>query len=80
MDLPLAEGLCTWSNSQSWSRIDRFLVSPNWEARHLDVLQKRLLCLCLDHFPIVLACGGNKGGRKSFKFEKHVAERRRICG
>jgi hypothetical protein len=69
MDLPLAGGLCTWSNSRSWSRIDRFLVSPDWEARHPDVLQKRLLCLCSDHFPIILACGGNKGGRKSFKFE-----------
>jgi hypothetical protein len=45
------------------------LVSPDWEARHPEVLQKRLLCLCLDHFPIVLACGGNKGGSKSFKFE-----------
>jgi hypothetical protein len=69
MDLPLTGGLCTWSNSQSWSRIDRFLVSPDWEARHPEVLQKRLLCLCSDHFPIVLACGGNKGGRKYFKFE-----------
>ena len=69
VDLSLAGGLCTWSNSRSWSRIDRFLVSPDWEARHPDVLQKRLLCLCSDHFPIVLACGENKGRRKSFKFE-----------
>ena len=37
--------------------------------RHPEAFQKRLLCLCSDHFPIVLACGGNKGGRKSFKFE-----------
>jgi hypothetical protein len=44
-------------------------VSPDWEAKHPEVLQKRLLCLCSDHFPIVLACGGNKGGKKSFKFE-----------
>ena len=69
MDLPLAGGLCTWSNTWSWSRIDRLLVLPGWEARHPEALQKRLLCLCSDHFPIVLACGGNKGGRKSFKFE-----------
>ena len=69
MDLPLSRGLCTWSNSRSWSRIDRFLVSPDWEASHPEVLQKRLFCLCSDHFPIVLACGGNKGRRKSFKFE-----------
>ena len=69
MDLPLTGGLCTWSNSRSWSRIDCFLVSSDSETRHPEVLRKRLLCLCSDHFPIVLACGGNKGGRKSFKFE-----------
>jgi hypothetical protein len=67
MDLPLTGGLCTWSNTRSWSRIDRFLVSPGWEARHLEVLQKRLLYLCSNHFPIVLACRGHKGRRKSFK-------------
>jgi hypothetical protein len=61
MDLPLTGGLCTWS------KIDRFLVSPEWETRHPDVLQKRLLCL--DHFPIVLVSSGHKGGMKSFKFE-----------
>jgi exonuclease III len=69
MDLLLTGGLCTWSNTRSWSRIDRFLISPDWEARYPEVIQKRLLCLCSDHFPIVLAAGGNKGGRKSFKFE-----------
>jgi hypothetical protein len=69
MDLPLTGGLCTWSNTRSWSRIDRFLISPNWEARFPEAIQKRLLCLCSDHFPIILACGRNKGGRKSFKFE-----------
>jgi exonuclease III len=69
MDLPLTGGVCTWSNSQSWSRIDRFLVSPEWKARYPGVLQKRLLCLCSDHFPIILACGGRLGGKISFKFE-----------
>jgi hypothetical protein len=69
MDLPLIGGLCTWSNTRSWSRIDWFLVSPGWEVRHPKVFQKRLLCLCSDHFHIVLACGGHKRGRKSFKFE-----------
>jgi endonuclease/exonuclease/phosphatase family metal-dependent hydrolase len=65
----LSGGLCTWSNSQSWSRIDHFLVSVEWEVRHPDLLQKRLLCLCSDHFPIVLVSGDCKGGRKPFKFE-----------
>jgi len=36
MDLPLARGSFTWSNNQenpTWSRLDRFLVSPNWEVK-----------------------------------------------
>jgi hypothetical protein len=69
MDLPLTGGVCTWSNSQSLSRIDRFLVSLGWEERYPGVLRKRLLCLYSDHFPIILACCGRMGGRASFKFE-----------
>ena len=68
MDLSLTGGVCTWSNGQTWSRIDWFLVSPGWEDRYPGVFQKRLLCLCSDHFPIILACGGRVGGR-TFKFE-----------
>jgi hypothetical protein len=34
MDLPLAGGVSTWSNSMSWSRLDRFLVSPGWEMSY----------------------------------------------
>jgi hypothetical protein len=45
------------------------MVSPSLEVRHPEGLQKRLLHLCSDNFPIVLACGGHKEGRKSFKFE-----------
>jgi hypothetical protein len=33
-DLPLARGLFTWSNNSSWSRLDMFLVSSDWEARY----------------------------------------------
>jgi endonuclease/exonuclease/phosphatase family metal-dependent hydrolase len=46
-----------WSNNReqpSWSRIDRFLVSADWEAKCPDLVQKRFLRLCSDHFPILL--------------------------
>jgi hypothetical protein len=36
MDLPLAGGSFTWSNNLEnpfWSRLDRFLVSPDWEVK-----------------------------------------------
>jgi endonuclease/exonuclease/phosphatase family metal-dependent hydrolase len=44
-----------WSNnreSPSLSRIDRFYVSLEWEAKFLDLSQKRMHRLCSDHFPL----------------------------
>jgi len=72
MDLPLTGGPFTWSNNQefsSWSRLDRFLVSPDWEVKFPSSLQKRLPRLCSDHFPILLDCGGVHWGPRPFKFE-----------
>jgi hypothetical protein len=72
MDLPLAGGPFAWSNNQenpSWSRLDRFLVSPDWDVKFLGTLQKRLPGLCSDHFPILLDCGGIHSGSRPFKFE-----------
>jgi hypothetical protein len=72
MDLPLVGGSCTWSLSHDppkWSRIDHFLVSPDWEAWFPGVFQKRLSCLCSDHFPILLDCGDVSRGSKPFKFK-----------
>jgi hypothetical protein len=69
---PLAGGTCTWSNNQenpSWSRLDRFLVSPNWEVKFPGSIQKRLPRLCSDHFSILLDCGGIQWSSRPFKFE-----------
>jgi hypothetical protein len=43
MDLPLAGGVSTWANNLSWSRLDRFLVSPDWEFSYPGLMQKKLL-------------------------------------
>ena len=72
MDLPLAGGCFTWSISHDppvWSRIDRFLVSPELEDWFPGILHKRLLRLCSNHFPILLDTREVSRGRKSFKFE-----------
>ncbi|KAG2725795.1 hypothetical protein I3760_01G083200 [Carya illinoinensis] len=69
MDLPLVGGEFTWSNSKGWSRLDRFLVSPSWEAHFLELCQKMLPHVCSDHFPILLDRGSIHGGRRYFKFE-----------
>jgi hypothetical protein len=52
-----------------WSRIDRFLVSHDWEAWFPLVSQKRLSCPISDHFPILLDCGDVSRGKRPFKFE-----------
>jgi endonuclease/exonuclease/phosphatase family metal-dependent hydrolase len=59
----------TWSNNRSWSRLDRFLVSPEWELSYLGLMQKKLLCLCSDHAPILLLKGNLQNRKSSFKFE-----------
>ncbi|KAG6652145.1 hypothetical protein CIPAW_06G163400 [Carya illinoinensis] len=69
VDLPLMGGRFTWSNSQMWSRLDRFLISPDWECHYPEVCQRRLPHLCSDHFPILLDGGGIHSGRSYFKFE-----------
>jgi hypothetical protein len=67
-------GTFTWSNNQEypyWSRIDRFLVSSEWEAQFLGVSQRRLPRLFSDHLSILLDCGDFHRGRpgsRPFKF------------
>jgi hypothetical protein len=69
MDLPLAGGVSTWSNSSSWPRLDRFLVSPDWEMGYPGLIQRNLLRVCSDHAPIILSRSGLQNGKHSFKFE-----------
>jgi hypothetical protein len=69
MDLPLAGGVSTWANNLSWSRLDRFLVSPEWELSYPGLMQKKLLRVCSDHAPIILMRGCLQNGKSSFKFE-----------
>ncbi|KAG6660373.1 hypothetical protein CIPAW_03G101600 [Carya illinoinensis] len=69
IDLSLTGGPFTWSNSQTWSRFDRLLISPEWESKFLEMCQKKLPRVGSDHFPILLDGGGIEGGRRYFKFE-----------
>jgi endonuclease/exonuclease/phosphatase family metal-dependent hydrolase len=69
MDLPLAGGVSTWANNLSWSRLDRFLVSLDWELSYPGLMQKKLLRVCSDHAPIVLMRGCERIGKSAFKFE-----------
>jgi hypothetical protein len=73
VDLPLMGGEFTWSSNRDQpvqSRIDRFLVSVEWEAKYADVTQRRLGRVYSDHFPISLSGITRGSGRRHFRFEK----------
>ena len=71
-DLPLQGGPFTWSggrNGRSMSRLDRFLVSSEWESQFSKVAQRSLPRPISDHFPIMLDSDGVRSGPSPFRFE-----------
>uniref|UniRef100_A0A2N9EW14 Reverse transcriptase domain-containing protein n=1 Tax=Fagus sylvatica TaxID=28930 RepID=A0A2N9EW14_FAGSY len=72
VDLPLGGGPYTWSSGSanlSISRIDRFLISFDWEDLYPDVTQKLLPRPLSDHFPLLLEVGSMTRGKSPFNFE-----------
>nr|CAN64640.1 hypothetical protein VITISV_033931 [Vitis vinifera] len=45
------------------------MQSPSWLDQFSGVIQRRLLCLVSDHFPILLEGGGLRRGPSPFRFE-----------
>lgn len=71
-DLPLSNGLYTWSNmreSPYHSLIDRFLCSEAFLNHFPNALVKRLDRELSDHYPIQVSLGINKWGPAPFRFE-----------
>ena len=65
-------GEYTWfhdSKNPSMSRIDRVLVSADWEDHFLDVTQRPLPRVISDHCPLLVEAGVMSRGKNSFKFE-----------
>lgn len=70
VDLQLMGRCYTWSNSQDnekWSRIDRFLLDPNWLER-FKLKQWGLPRTMSDHCPLMLMEDEREWGPKPFKF------------
>ena len=71
-DLPLQGGPFTWrggNGNQRMSRLDRFLVSADWESQFSNVIQRTLPRPVSDHCPVMLDSDGIKSGPSPFRFE-----------
>ncbi|GMJ12398.1 hypothetical protein HRI_004909000 [Hibiscus trionum] len=69
-DLPLMGGKFTWSNHRehpTFVRLDRFLLSPDFELAFPGLIQKVLEKSLSDHKPIVLEIEKSEWGQKPFK-------------
>jgi hypothetical protein len=62
IDLPMVGGRITWSIRRTGSRLDRSLISTDWEEYFSDVCQKRLPRVLSNHFPVMLECGIGRRG------------------
>ena len=68
-DLPLHGGIFTWIgglNNQTRSRLDRFLISNDWEGLFSDSTQSLLQRFTSNHHPILLDGGGMRSGPTPF--------------
>ena len=71
-DLPLQGGPFTWRgglNGRTKSRLDRFVVSADWETYCCKVIQSCLPMPVSDHCPIFFDSDGIRMGPSSFRFE-----------
>lgn len=72
VDLPLVGRRFNWTNHQeraAMSKIDRFLLSKDWEVYFPGVIQHALPRMVSDHFPLKLSSTTVDWGPKPFRFE-----------
>ncbi|XP_026439283.1 uncharacterized protein LOC113337968 [Papaver somniferum] len=75
IDLTMAGGRFTWTNSQQpliLIRLDRFLLCPNFQVHCPALLQMRLRRPISDHTPILLCCNSNENLRAPFRLYNFI--------
>ena len=81
LDLPLQWGSFTWGgglNNQLQSRLDRFLVSEDWECYFNGAVQSLFPKPVFNHCAILLDGGGARKRSFPFQIRKYVAKGRRF--
>ncbi|XP_077222034.1 uncharacterized protein LOC143855866 [Tasmannia lanceolata] len=77
IDLPLEGFRFTWTNNQESlikSRIDRFLLSREWEESSRNILQRALPRPISDHNPLILELSDSPDGSYPFKLDMALCE------
>lgn len=72
VDIHLSGGDFTWfrqGDSNQFSRIDRFLISADWDSYFSATNQFCLPRVVSHHVPLLMVCGGIRKGKSPFRFE-----------
>nr|XP_009781800.1 PREDICTED: uncharacterized protein LOC104230638 isoform X1 [Nicotiana sylvestris]XP_016465708.1 PREDICTED: uncharacterized protein LOC107788542 isoform X3 [Nicotiana tabacum] len=72
VDLQLAGGDYTWRKGDKHviaARLDRFLISVEWNENFRNIKQQLMLRVTSDHSPLMLQCGSWEPVKSYFKFE-----------
>ncbi|GMI66393.1 hypothetical protein HRI_000308600 [Hibiscus trionum] len=77
MDIPLDNGLFTWSNyreNPTFCRLDRFVFSADFLSLWPDIAQSLWPKSLFDHNPVGLSIQSKSWGPKPFKWFNHLAD------
>jgi hypothetical protein len=72
IELELKNRLCTWSNNRSdptFEKLDRFLVSPEWDLAYNNVNVRGLNRSFSDHVPLCLSIDSTPSCHREFRYE-----------
>jgi hypothetical protein len=71
IDLPLSDRKYTWVNSISKAKLDRFLISQDWNALFSTSTQSSMPTMVSDHCPIICQCSSEFSKSNMFRFENY---------